>query len=134
MATFLRRMLLLGAFLLAAWSDAAFAARTFTYLQAPAAGTKFSMGTTQALSYQISNTATGGNAGERIYEIRFRINSGSTFSSGTAAPAGWTRTAYSTTSVTFRATSWANAIAVGGSARRRSTALPDTWARAAGCA
>src|SRR5207244_10421489 len=33
----------------------------------------------------------------------------------TAAPAGWTRTAFSTTSVTFRASSWATAIISGGS-------------------
>lgn len=96
------------------WHHLAHAARTFTNAQNPAAGTGFAMGSSQSLTYQITNTATGGNAGERIYEMRFRINSGSLFSASTAAPAGWTRTAFSTTSVTFRATSWSNAIAVAG--------------------
>jgi hypothetical protein len=72
------------------------------------------MGSTQSLVYQITNTATSPNNAERIYEVRFRIASGSVFAASTAAPAGWTRTAYSTTSVTFQASSWANAIAVGG--------------------
>ncbi len=72
------------------------------------------MGSTVPFTYQITNTANGGNAGERIYEMRFRLSgTGTTFSSTTAAPAGWTRTAYSTTSVTFQASSWANAIATG---------------------
>lgn len=95
---------------------AAHAARTYTYVQSPVAGTQFDMGSTQSVTYQITNTATAPNAGERIYEVRFRINSGSLFSASTAAPAGWTRTAFSTTSVTFQASSWANAIASGGSA------------------
>jgi hypothetical protein len=73
------------------------------------------MGTTQTVTFTVTNTSTGGQTGDRIYEIRFRISSGSLFNASTAAPAGWTRTAYSTTSVTFRATSWANAIATGSS-------------------
>ena len=90
------------------------AARTYTYAQAPALGTQFDMGSSQSLTYSITNTATGANAGERIYEVRFRTSSGSLFAASTAAPAGWTRSAFSTTSVTFLASSWANAIAVGG--------------------
>lgn len=74
------------------------------------------MGSTQSLSYQVANTNTGGNIGERIFQVRFTIGNGSLFSNTTAAPAGWTRSAFSTTSVTFLANSWANAIAVGGSA------------------
>lgn len=117
MAILLRRWLIVFVGLaLLAWGGAALAARSFSYTQSPAPGTAFSMGTTQALSYTITNTATGSNAGERIYEVRFRISSGSTFAASTAAPAGWTRTAYSATSVTFRATSWATALAVGASA------------------
>ena len=92
----------------------AHAARDFTNTQTPAAGTQFDMGSIQSLTYAITNTSTGGNIGERIYEMRFRIGTGSLFLSSTAAPAGWTRTAFSSTSITFRATSWANAIAVGG--------------------
>jgi hypothetical protein len=74
------------------------------------------MGSTQSLSYLITNTNTGGNAGERIYQVRFRINSGSLFSNTIVAPAGWTRSAFTTTSVTFQAIAWPNVIAAGGSA------------------
>lgn len=91
------------------------AARQFTVTQNPAIGTAFDMGSTQSITYTVTNTNTGGNSGERIYEMRFRIRNGSTFSNTTAAPTGWTRTAYSTTSVTFRATSWANSIVTGSS-------------------
>lgn len=113
----LRRLLGLLALAAIAWVGLpAQAARSFSYAQSPAVGTQFDMGSTQTLTFQVTNTATGGQAGERIYEVRMRISTGSQFSASTAAPAGWTRTAYSTTSVTFRASSWANAIAVGGSA------------------
>ncbi|MFZ5861700.1 MAG: hypothetical protein ACOYXR_02440 [Nitrospirota bacterium] len=96
------------------WARPADAARSYTIGQTPAAPTSFPMGTNGTLTYRITNTNNGGNTGERIYEMRFRLRgTGTTFASSTAAPAGWTRTAYSTTSVTFRATSWANAIAVG---------------------
>lgn len=98
------------------WETSAHAARDFTAAQSPAPNAPVTMGTTGTLSYQITNANTGGNTGERIYEVRFRMASGlSTFSSSTAAPAGWTRISYSTTSVTFRANSWANAIATGNS-------------------
>jgi hypothetical protein len=118
MTASLARWRLLGILALvmaAGWGGVAQAARSYTYVQAPAIGTQFDMGSTQSLAYTITNTATGGNAGERIYEMRFRISSGSLFSASTVAPAGWTRTAFSTTSITFRANSWANAIPVGGS-------------------
>jgi hypothetical protein len=97
----------------------AHAARSYTYVQSPVpASAVFDFGSTQSLSYQITNTNTAPNTGERIYQMRFRMVGGGTslFSATTAAPAGWTRTAFTTTSVTFRANSWANAIAVGGSA------------------
>jgi len=100
---------------LAVWGTSAQAARSFTYTQAPAVGTQFDMGSAQSLTFPITNTATGAQAGERIHELRFRISSGSQFSAATAAPAGWTTVALSTTSVTFRANSWGNAISVGGS-------------------
>jgi len=92
------------------------AARTFTVTQSPPAGTEFDMRSTQSVGFQVTSTASGANALERIYLVRFRINSGSVFAGGTAAPAGWSRTAFTTTSVTFQATSWANAIPAGGSA------------------
>ena len=94
----------------------AWAARTFTVAQIPAIGTEFDMRSTQSVSFVVTSTASGGNALERIYLVRFRISSGSVFAGGTAAPAGWSRTAFTTTSVTFQATSWANAIPSGGSA------------------
>ena len=96
--------------------NVAHAARSFTYAQSPAtAAAIFNMGSVQTLSYQITNTNTGGNVGERIYEMRFVLpGTGTVFSSSTSAPTGWTRTAFSTVSVTFQATSWANTIAVGG--------------------
>src|SRR5574341_737177 len=98
------------------WNDRAEAARNFVATQSPAPNAPVTMGTTGSLTYQIANQNTGGNTGERIYEVRFRMQGGrSTFSSSTAAPAGWTRTGYSSTSVTFRATSWANAIPTGSS-------------------
>jgi hypothetical protein len=113
------RWLVSGAFtllVLSCWSDWADAARNFVATQTPAPNAPVTMGSTGSLTYSISNQNTGGNTGERIYEVRFRMSAGrSTFSSTTAAPAGWTRTAYSTTSVTFRATSWANAIPTGSS-------------------
>ena len=94
----------------------AHAARTFSYAQTPSPGTAiFAMGSTQTLSYLVTNTNTGTNTGERIYQVRIRINSGSTFSAATVAPAGWTLTTKTTTTLTFRANAWANAIAAGGS-------------------
>jgi hypothetical protein len=108
-------LLLLSTLVFLFLSSVTEAARLYTITQNPALGTAFDMGTTQTITYTIANTSTGGNVGERIYEARFRIDTGSTFSSSTAAPAGWTRTAFSPTSVTFRATSWANSIITGSS-------------------
>lgn len=104
-----------SAAILCLWHSPVEAARLFTITQNPALGTAVDMGSTQSLTYTITNTSTAGEAGERIYEMRFRINTGSTFSAAIVAPAGWTRTAWSTTSVTFTATSWANAIITGAS-------------------
>ncbi len=108
-----KRDIVAVACVLAFWSHAADAARRFTNTQAPVAGTAFDMGSTQSLTYLITNTATAPDNAERIYEVRFGLSSGSLFSASTAAPAGWTRSAFSTTAVTFQASSWANAIAVG---------------------
>ncbi len=94
------------------WSLPAQAARSFSTTQNPAAAAEFDMGSTQTLSYTITNTnTTSTHYCERIYEVRIRLKgTGTVFSSATAAPAGWTRTAFSTTSVTFRASSWSNSI------------------------
>ncbi len=111
-------------FTLAAASIPAQAARTFTIVQtAPAAPGEVDMGTTQTLTYTITNTASGGNAGERIYRMRFRLPGSCTgtgctatlFTSASAAPANWTRTGFSTTSVTYTAATWADAIPSGSS-------------------
>ena len=109
---------------LSAVSIPAHAARSFTIAQtAPAAPGEVDMGTTQTLTYTITNTATGTNAGERIYIMRFRLSGSCTgtgctatlFSTTSAAPANWTRTAFSTTSVTYTAATWNDAIPVGSS-------------------
>ncbi len=109
---------------LSAASIPAHAARSFTIAQtAPVAPGEVDMGTTQTLTYTITNTATGTNAGERIYVMRFRLNGGCTgtgctatlFSTTSAAPANWTRTAFNTTSVTYTAATWNDAIPVGSS-------------------
>ena len=111
---------LIFALLLGLWGTAAEAARLFSLAQvSPATSGEFDMGTTQSITLRVTNNSTGG---ERIYEMRFRLNgtcsgtpcTATLFSTGTTAPAGWTRTAFSTTSVTFRATSWANSIVPGG--------------------
>lgn len=115
---------LCAALILGAWASAAQAARQFSITQInPAAPGQFDMGTAQSLTLRVTNTSTGDNSSERIYEMRFRLNStcsgspctATLFASSTAAPAGWTRTAFSSTSVTFRATSWDNSIATGSS-------------------
>ena len=99
-----------------AWGGAAQAARNYTAVQSPAAGTQFDMGTTQPISYLVTNTSTGAQVGERIYQVSFRLSAGgSTLSAATSAPAGWTRTVFTSTDVTFVATSWANALAAGAS-------------------
>lgn len=96
------------------WAGQSSAANNFVAAQTPAPNAPVTMGTTGTLTYRITNSNTGGDAGERIYEVRFRMSGGrSTFSPTVAAPPGWTRTSYSTTSVTFRATSWANCIVTG---------------------
>ena len=99
---------------LMAWALPVQAARQYSVTQSPAAPVQFDMGTTQTLAYSIANISNGGNASERIYEMRFRLpGTGTVFSSTTAAPAGWTRTVFSTTSVTFQANDWTTAIVPG---------------------
>jgi hypothetical protein len=109
---------------LCAASIPAHAARSFTITQtAPAPAGEVDMGITQTLTYTIGNTASGGNAGERIYRMRFRLNNTCTgtgctatlFSTASAAPANWTRTSFSTTSVTYTANTWADSIPSGSS-------------------
>ena len=84
-----RRLFALVAIVAAlACAGAAHAARSYTITQSPAPGSQFDMGSSQSITFQIGNTATGGNAGERIYEVRFRINSGTQFSGNHAVGFG----------------------------------------------
>lgn len=117
----MKRSLQLWLFMLAtiAFSLPAYATRSFQVSQsAPPTPVYIDMGTTQTLTYTITNNSTGTNAGERIYQVRFRLNgtclgtpcTATSFSSSTTAPTNWTRTAFSATSVTFRANTWADAI------------------------
>lgn len=109
---------------LAAVATSAQAARSFSITQtAPAAPGEIDMASTQTLTYTITNNNTGTNAGERIYRMRFRLNGTCTgtgcvatlFSTASAAPANWTRTGFSTTSVTYTAATWNDAIPAGSS-------------------
>ena len=106
--------------------NTAYAARSFSYAQSPATAlASFNMGSTQTISYQITNTNNGGNVGERIYLMEFNLpGTGTVFSSSTTAPAGWTRTTFSSTSVSFQATSWSNAIAVSGNGPTTTATFP----------
>ncbi len=99
------------------WVAPALAARSFTS-PAPTPG-QFDMGTTQSVTIGITNTSTGGNVGERLFQVQFQLSAtacsptpctNTVFSSATTAPAGWTRTAFSATSVTFKANTFANAL------------------------
>ena len=112
-----KQLLALGALvILLLGHGLAHAARTFSYSQTPTPATAiFAMGSTQSLSYLITNTNTAPNTGERIFTVRIRINSGSTFTAATVAPAGWTLTTRTTTTATYRANAWANAIVPGAS-------------------
>ena len=71
----------------AAMSIPAYAANAFS-IPALSPTPQFDMGSTaQSVTFTVNNSSNGG---ERIYIMRFRINSGSTFNAATAAPAGWT--------------------------------------------
>jgi len=114
-----KRILVLFALLLTSvvWWQPAQAARSFSAGQtSPTSPGQFNMGTTQSVTMNITNTSTGGNADERIFQVTFKLPSctapctTSTFSSSTAAPSGWTRSAFSANAVTFRASGFATAL------------------------
>lgn len=112
----MKRFAILTLFLLGLYPGSAEAVRRFTVVQTnPAPPAYFIMGTTQSVTFTVTNTSRGRNIGERIYEVRFRINTGTTFSRATAAPPGWSITAYGGNSITFQANSWWNAIPSGSS-------------------
>ena len=81
------------------------AARQFTVSQtSPAPPGLFDMSSTQSVTFRVANTSNGTNASETVRIVRFRVSGTyTTFSNTTAAPAGWTRTSFSATSITFTA-------------------------------
>ncbi|MBI3804798.1 MAG: hypothetical protein HY282_13660 [Nitrospirae bacterium] len=81
----------------------------FTITQiSPSLGSDVAMGNTATFVFQIKNTSSS----KVISQVRFQLPSpGSTFSSGTAAPANWSRTSFSASSVTFQASNSSNGIA-----------------------
>ena len=98
--------LLVIVIVVAMWCTQAEATRQFTVTQInPAPGSAaFVMGTTNPVTFRVTNTSNGGNAGETITTVRFRVlGTYTTFSSTTAAPPGWTRTSFSATAVIFQA-------------------------------
>src|SRR5258708_6325151 len=119
------------------WFAPAQAARSFSASQTSPTPTpgQFDMGTTQSVTMGVTNTSTGGNVGERLFQVQFQLSTtacsptpctNTGFSSATTAPAGWTRTAFSTTSVTFKANSFANAL---GSTAQSPTVPPRALAK-----
>ncbi len=111
----LKLILIIVAAILSCWHATAEAARSFTVLQTvPAPGTAVDMGSTQAITFRVTNTNTPNNTAETITTLRFRVNSGSLFNAATAAPGGWNRTGFSTTQITFQASTAAFRIVTGG--------------------
>ena len=103
------------------WCAQAQAARSYSATQTSPTPTpgQFDMGTTQSVTIGVTNTSTGGNSDERLYQVQFQLSTtacsptpctNTGFSSATTAPAGWTRTAFSGTSITFKANSFADAL------------------------
>ncbi|HZF18711.1 MAG TPA: hypothetical protein VE008_03295 [Burkholderiales bacterium] len=98
--------------LLAAASTSALAARTFTATLTPVP--EFDMSSTQTLTFSVNNTSTT----DRIYRLRIRLPGTCTgtgcvatvFTSASAAPLNWTRTAFTTTSITYQASTYNDAI------------------------
>jgi hypothetical protein len=105
-------VIITAAFVICFWNVTAEATRQFTVTQTnPAPTPEFDMGSTQPVTFRVTNTCTPNNTTETITTVRFRVSGTyTTFSNTTAAPAGWTRSAYSTTSITFTASSAANRI------------------------
>jgi len=116
------------------WFAPAQAARSFSASQTSPTPTpgQFDMGTTQSVTMGVTNTSTGGNSDERLFQVQFQLSTtacsptpctNTVFSSSTTAPAGWTRTGFSATSVTFKANSFADAL---GSTAQSPTVPPTT--------
>ena len=114
------------------WFAPAQAARSYSAAQTSPTPTpgQFDMGTTQSITLSVTNTSTGANSDERLYQVQFQLSTtacsptpctNTGFSSATTAPAGWTRTAFSGASITFKANSFANAL---GSTMQSPNVLP----------
>lgn len=102
----------LAVIILAAGRTSAEAAYSYTSTETDAPSPVFTMKDTPvSVTFQIKNTSTSPNQDERIYLVRFRINTyGTVFLNTTTAPTGWTRTSFSTTSMTFQANTANDAI------------------------
>ncbi len=112
----LSRLLAMFLFLgLGCWSHFANAARVLTAVQSPASATAiFDMGSVQTLSYTMTNNNTGGNTGETYGRVSFTLGAtGTVFTSKPAAPAGWTVSSYSSTTVIFSVITAGTGIALG---------------------
>jgi hypothetical protein len=116
-------LVILGVAILGTWRTSAEAAQQFTVAQInPAPGSPVVMGSTQLVTFRITNTNTGPNAGERIYYVRFQTNNAcaapcrnTTFNAGaTAPPANWSKSTSSSTDIIFQPNTFANAIPAGG--------------------
>lgn len=99
------------------------AVQQFTVSQInPAPGSQVVMGSTQLVTFRITNTNTAPNNLERIYYVRFQTNTtctapcrNSTFNTAaTVPPANWSKSTNLTTDIIFQPNNYANAIPVGG--------------------
>ncbi len=93
----------------------AHAGRVLTLSQSPSgAAAVFNMGSAQTMSFTLTNSNTGADAGTSYYAVRFTLGAtGTVYTSKPVAPAGWYVSSYSTTSVTFRVSATSSAIALG---------------------
>jgi len=105
-------VIITAVFVVCFWNVSAEATRQFTSTQTnPVPTPEFDMGSIQPVTFRVTNTSNGTNATETITTVRFRVSGTyTTFSNTTVAPAGWTRSAYSTTSISFTANAAANRI------------------------
>ena len=99
------------------------AARQFTVTQThPAPPALSVMGSSQSITYRVTNTSTGAQSGETIRIVRFRLKgtclgapcTATAFSAATTAPAGWTKTTSTATTITFTANTVADQITAAG--------------------
>lgn len=110
--------------LLCLWQTNAGATQQYSITQInPLPGTQFVMGSTQLITFRITNNNTNPNTGERIYYVQFQtVTTGwgnprryTTFNAAaTTAPANWSKSTSASTSIIFQPNTYANAIPQGG--------------------